>query len=156
MLELVAFDPEAAPGERLRVWDRIDGDLVERVVEGERSPCTVLDPPARSLVRQMLPPATQGRRRPSATLFQADQQAEHRKFGVRSGVLVRGELLEREDLLHDQPPSNEGTTTHDAAAPREATCLEAPRQRGLRSFKPFVAPGPRTPLWDLGPMANAR
>ncbi|WP_437940536.1 Uma2 family endonuclease [Sorangium sp. So ce341] len=44
VLELVAFDPEAAPGERLRGWDRIDGDLVERVVEGERSPCTVLDP----------------------------------------------------------------------------------------------------------------
>ncbi|WP_437681943.1 Uma2 family endonuclease [Sorangium sp. So ce131] len=42
VLELVAFDPEAAPGERLRVWDRIDGDLVERVVEGERSPCAVL------------------------------------------------------------------------------------------------------------------
>ncbi|XXT24744.1 Uma2 family endonuclease [Sorangium sp. So ce429] len=43
VLELVAFDPDAAPGERLRVWDRIDGDLVERVVEGERSPCTVLE-----------------------------------------------------------------------------------------------------------------
>ncbi|WP_437337523.1 Uma2 family endonuclease [Sorangium sp. So ce394] len=43
VMELVAFGPEAAPGERLRVWDRIDGDLVERVVEGERSPCTVLD-----------------------------------------------------------------------------------------------------------------
>ncbi|WP_437727166.1 Uma2 family endonuclease [Sorangium sp. So ce861] len=42
VMELVAFDPEAAPGERLRVWDRIDGDLVERVVEGERSPCSVL------------------------------------------------------------------------------------------------------------------
>ncbi|XYI02995.1 Uma2 family endonuclease [Sorangium sp. So ce1128] len=41
--ELVAFDPDAAPGERLRVWDRLDGDLVERVVEGERSPCTVLE-----------------------------------------------------------------------------------------------------------------
>ncbi|WP_437897314.1 Uma2 family endonuclease [Sorangium sp. So ce124] len=43
VLELVAFDPDAAPGERLRVWDRIDGDLIERVVEGERSPCTVLN-----------------------------------------------------------------------------------------------------------------
>ncbi|WP_437943723.1 Uma2 family endonuclease [Sorangium sp. So ce281] len=43
VLELVAFDPDAAPGERLRVWDRIDDDLIERVVEGERSPCTVLN-----------------------------------------------------------------------------------------------------------------
>ncbi|WP_437840569.1 Uma2 family endonuclease [Sorangium sp. So ce1153] len=43
VLELVAFDPDAAPGERLRVWDRIEGDLVERVVEEERSPCTVLE-----------------------------------------------------------------------------------------------------------------
>ncbi len=40
--ELVAFDPDAPRGERLRAWDRVDGDLVERVVEHERTPCRAL------------------------------------------------------------------------------------------------------------------
>jgi hypothetical protein len=41
--ELVVFHADGEPGARLRVWDRIDGDLVERVVEGERTPCLTLD-----------------------------------------------------------------------------------------------------------------
>ena len=41
--ELVRFDPAAQEGARLRVWDRLDGDLVERTVEGDRSPCLTLD-----------------------------------------------------------------------------------------------------------------
>ena len=40
--ELVLFDVEREPGHRLRAFDRIDGDLVERVVEGERTPCVIL------------------------------------------------------------------------------------------------------------------
>lgn len=40
--ELVVFHVEGRPGSRLRVWDRLDGDLVERVVEGERTPCVTL------------------------------------------------------------------------------------------------------------------
>ncbi len=40
--ELVRFAPDAREGERLRVWDRIDEDLVERVVEGDATPCLVL------------------------------------------------------------------------------------------------------------------
>lgn len=40
--ELVLFDVDAPPGERLRVWDRIDGDFLERVVEDERTPCVTL------------------------------------------------------------------------------------------------------------------
>jgi hypothetical protein len=40
--EVVRFDPSAAPGYRLRVWDRIEGDLVERVVHDDRSACDVL------------------------------------------------------------------------------------------------------------------
>ncbi len=42
ILELVAFDPDALAGRRLRAWDRIDGDLVERVVEQESTPCDTL------------------------------------------------------------------------------------------------------------------
>jgi len=40
--EVVAFDPLAPVGRRLRAWDRIDGDLVERVVDDERTPCVTL------------------------------------------------------------------------------------------------------------------
>jgi Uma2 family endonuclease len=40
--ELVRFDPDAPAGERLHVWDRLDNDLVERVVEGDRTPCLTL------------------------------------------------------------------------------------------------------------------
>lgn len=40
--ELVRFDADAAPGSRLRVWDRVDGDLVERVLEGDVAPSEVL------------------------------------------------------------------------------------------------------------------
>jgi len=40
--ELVRFDPEKPPGERLRVFDRVEGDLVERVVESDTSPCVTL------------------------------------------------------------------------------------------------------------------
>jgi Uma2 family endonuclease len=40
--EVVAFDPQGVVGTRVRAWDRIDGDLVERVVENERTPCRTL------------------------------------------------------------------------------------------------------------------
>ncbi|MBX3260065.1 MAG: Uma2 family endonuclease [Labilithrix sp.] len=41
--ELVVFHTDGEPGRRLRVWDRIDDDLVERVVVDERTPCLTLD-----------------------------------------------------------------------------------------------------------------
>jgi hypothetical protein len=40
--ELVRFDPEAPPGERLRVWDRVEEDLVPRRVVGDRAASRVL------------------------------------------------------------------------------------------------------------------
>jgi Uma2 family endonuclease len=40
--EVVRFDPEARAGERLRVWDRMEEDLVERAVAGDTSPCATL------------------------------------------------------------------------------------------------------------------
>ena len=40
--ELVRFDPDAPSGERIRAWDRIEGDLVERVVESDATPCRTL------------------------------------------------------------------------------------------------------------------
>jgi Uma2 family endonuclease len=43
VVELVTFHADGEPGSRLRVWDRIDGDLVERTVDAERTPCLTLD-----------------------------------------------------------------------------------------------------------------
>lgn len=40
--ELVRFDPDGPAGSRLRVWDRLDGDLVERVVQNDVAACEVL------------------------------------------------------------------------------------------------------------------
>ena len=41
--EVIAYDIEAEPGTRLRAWDLLHGDLVERIVEGEATPCITLD-----------------------------------------------------------------------------------------------------------------
>jgi hypothetical protein len=40
--ELIVLNTEARRGKRLRAWDRIDGDLVERVIDDERTPCLTL------------------------------------------------------------------------------------------------------------------
>src|SRR5262249_11916800 len=41
--ELVRFDADEKPGRRLRVWDRLEGDLVERVVRlDEVTPAALL------------------------------------------------------------------------------------------------------------------
>jgi Uma2 family endonuclease len=40
--ELVRFDPEAAEGQRVRAWDRVREDLVERQIGGDRTPCLTL------------------------------------------------------------------------------------------------------------------
>jgi len=40
--ELVRFDPEAPEGARLRIWDRLEEDLVERVVTVDRAQCVTL------------------------------------------------------------------------------------------------------------------
>jgi len=40
--ELVRFDPDAPELQRLRVWDRIDEDLVERRVRADNTPCVTL------------------------------------------------------------------------------------------------------------------
>jgi len=40
--ELVTFHVDAPEGERLRIWDRLEQDLVEREVTGDTSPCVTL------------------------------------------------------------------------------------------------------------------
>lgn len=45
--ELIVANVDAKPGKRLRAWDRIQHDLVERVVTGDRTPCLTLGVTAR-------------------------------------------------------------------------------------------------------------
>jgi hypothetical protein len=40
--ELVTFHVDAPTGERLRIWDRLEQDFVERAVTGDMSPCVTL------------------------------------------------------------------------------------------------------------------
>jgi Uma2 family endonuclease len=41
VLEVLRFEPLAAQGQ-LRIWDRVEGDLIERVVDGDSAPSAVL------------------------------------------------------------------------------------------------------------------
>jgi Uma2 family endonuclease len=40
--ELVRFDADDPPGTRIRVWDRVEEDLVERELHGDTTPCATL------------------------------------------------------------------------------------------------------------------
>lgn len=40
--ELVRYDADEPAGSRIRAWDRVEDDLVERVVEGDTTPCATL------------------------------------------------------------------------------------------------------------------
>ena len=74
--ELVIFHADGQPGSRLRVWDRIDGDLVERTVTGEATPCLTLD--AHLVVAPVgeLPPCVRLARDPGGRdLFLSDDEA---------------------------------------------------------------------------------
>ncbi|HRG99944.1 MAG TPA: hypothetical protein PLR99_27050 [Polyangiaceae bacterium] len=42
VLEVVTFDADAKVGERIRAWESVKGDLVERVVQSERTYSVVL------------------------------------------------------------------------------------------------------------------
>jgi len=41
--EVVAVNLDAPAGQRIRAWDRLEDDLVERVVVGDATPCLTLD-----------------------------------------------------------------------------------------------------------------
>ncbi len=42
VLELLRFEPEAPSGPKLRIWDRVQGSLVEREISGDVAPSLVL------------------------------------------------------------------------------------------------------------------
>ena len=57
--ELVVFDLDRPEGDRLRIWDRVDGDFVERVVREERAPCVTLSRAMGGLVEWRVAPIHQ-------------------------------------------------------------------------------------------------
>jgi Putative restriction endonuclease len=88
--ELVVFHADGEPGSRLRVWDRIDGDLVERAVTGETTPCLTLD--AFLLVAGVgdLPACVRLARDPDGRdLFLTDAEARARETEARREVEAR-------------------------------------------------------------------
>jgi len=42
VLELIRYDADEPAGKRIRAWDRVDDDLLERVVENDSTPCSTL------------------------------------------------------------------------------------------------------------------
>jgi hypothetical protein len=100
--EVVRFDPDAAPSEQLRIWDRVEGDLVERLIDTPSTPCRTLAlfwivvpalgfPAALRLARdqegrQLLPTAEEG-------------EAEARAMEASARVTAEQELAEARDEL---------------------------------------------------------
>ena len=118
--ELVVFHADGQPGSRLRVWDRIDGDLVERTVTGESTPCLTLDaflvvapvaadlPPCVRLARD-----AEGRdlfltddeaRREAETKLRAAEAARQREAETRREI--EGRLREAEARIADLEASH--------------------------------------------------
>lgn len=102
VIELVRFDPAGASPARLRVWDRLDGDLVERWVENETAPSTVLPlvwviAPAEGLpsilrilstgdAAALVPTRAEARQREA----EARQELEHRVAQLEAELTRRG------------------------------------------------------------------
>ncbi|MFO0554334.1 MAG: Uma2 family endonuclease [Polyangiaceae bacterium] len=81
-VEVVRFDADALAGARLRVWDRVDGDLVERLVEGDRTPCATLG--GHWVVAPVGPyPAGLRLEDPSGALWPSPEEAEARAEAER-------------------------------------------------------------------------
>ena len=54
--EFVVFDLDRPEGQRLQVWDRVDGDFVQRIVDGERTPCVTLSDALASPIEWLVAP----------------------------------------------------------------------------------------------------
>ncbi len=105
--ELVCFNVDAEPGERLRVWDLMEGDLVERVVGAERTPCLTLgalDGAAYEWLvapAEACPAALRLAREGELVLFDSEELAEERQRRVEEqrrteAALARVRELEAE------------------------------------------------------------
>ncbi len=96
--ELVVFHADGEPGSRLRVWDRIDGDLVERTVTNEATPCVTLD--AHLVVAPVddVPACVRLARDPEgADLFLTEKEARLRESEARREAEAR--LREAEERI---------------------------------------------------------
>jgi hypothetical protein len=108
--ELVAFDGEAPPGSRLRVWDRLEDDLVERAITDDRTPCASLglwwivaplggEAIALRLARdsagkELLPTAEEARAEAAEARSRADEERAHMEKRLAE-ALAENERLRR-------------------------------------------------------------
>ncbi len=114
--ELVCFDLDAArtgEGACLRVWDLLDGDLVERVIEGDRTVCLALSAPKVAPTFEW-------------TIGEAGDHPAALRL-LRDGVLV---LLDRERLLEAERGRAEAERERDAARACIAEIEAERRARG--------------------------
>jgi Uma2 family endonuclease len=99
--ELVRFDPDAPAAEQLRVWDRIEGDLVEREVDQAGStPCATLGFHWIVVPAEGFPAALRLARDPRGddqllTLAEAETRAKEREASLREAEAKAREAAER-------------------------------------------------------------
>ena len=123
--EVVAFDVDAQPGSRLRAWDLVDGDLVERVIEDERTPCLTLG--AHFVVAPHdLPELSAQDRLPAALRLAADPQ------GTQLFPSTREVARAAEVLAEQQRSRAEQERTRAEAALAEVTRLREELERARR------------------------
>jgi Uma2 family endonuclease len=116
--ELVAFDVNAPPGTRLRAWDHIQGDLVERIVENETTPCLTLD------LHWVVVPSlsTAGDKLPAALRLARTSPAQ--------GLVPTHAEAAVERALADAAAARERTEAAEAEIARLRAEIEALRQKG--------------------------
>jgi Uma2 family endonuclease len=104
--ELVRFDADSPEGQRLRIWDRLDNDLVERAIVGDNSPLVTLglhwtvlgDAELGAVLRvakdaegkQLLPTPVEAEGLSRATESHARQAAERRVAELETELKKRG------------------------------------------------------------------
>ena len=106
--EFVVFDLDRPEGERLHVWDRVDGDFVQRIVEGERTPCVTLSNALALPIEWLVAPIHQhpaGPRLAQAGVLvptpteEAQREREQRLVAERDADAARARIAELEAEL---------------------------------------------------------
>jgi Uma2 family endonuclease len=142
--ELLRFDPDDAEGERLRVFDRIEGDLVERVVEGDVAPSRVL-----LGLTWVVAPA--GGHEVALRLRRADGTlvpSQNEVLASENDALA----LEKDALASEKDALS---SENDALARRIAELEEELRRRGLLHAACRCCGGERRPDGELRPRESA-
>jgi len=109
--ELVRFDPESVTDEKLRIWHRVDGALVEREVRGANAPSLVLEmdwviAPAEGFERALRIATGEGPRQLAPTRTEARRaEAQARQAEAEARRIAEARVRELEaELAKRSPP----------------------------------------------------